>query len=415
MPSLPSPSSPSLSLDPSVVHGRHTEIAALAELLSARRRVVLHGPEGAGKSTLAAAAATRWREADGEHRVVSLSLASGADAGWVVDSMGILLSGPEFTRLPRERRLAAVLKAVTARPTLVVWDHLDRVLASPWAREGATLRPVLELGVELTQAGRTRLLVVGREGDLGYVPYQPSRRVEIVGLGPLDAAAARAVAAAAGAAPEPADEAVRAAEGNPLALRLLLAAGAGAPPVADASGGPVERAFACFHAALDGGERRALAALAPFRDGAAREAWDAAAGPLAERLERAGLAAGETLPGGGRCVALHDVLPALVRDHAGADALADAEERHRRAYLALAYEWGGGGSSAYPALALRETPNLLLALARTLESDRDQVAALADALQELLGEPPAGAPTLIERVLSTAAGLGLAALHPVGA
>ncbi|HEX7243372.1 MAG TPA: ATP-binding protein [Longimicrobiaceae bacterium] len=408
MPSFFSP-----ALEPSAVHGREAELSALAELLSARRRVVVHGPAGIGKTTLAAAAARRWREAGEAQQVIYLSLASCADAAWVVDAMGVLLTGPEFSALPRERRLPAVLKAVSSRPMVVVWDHLDRVLSSPWSGGLAALRPILELGVELTQAGRTRLIVVDREGDLGYVPYQPSRRVEVFGVGPLDAAGAGALAV--GAAPALAERAVDAAGGNPLALRVLLAGGAGAPLMKGEPGDPLERALGRFWATLDESTRLGVSTLAPQLDGAVEDAWRSVSGADSDHspvwmslLERTGLAQGAPVPGVGRYVSFHDGLTAFLRPRVDARALAGAEERHRRTYMALAYEWSGGGSPWYPALVLRELPNLLVAFARTLEHDHDHVAALVDALQELLGPPPPEAPTLIERVLSTAEALDLA-------
>ncbi|HEU4454567.1 MAG TPA: ATP-binding protein [Longimicrobium sp.] len=397
---------------PAAVHGRRDELAALAELLSARRRVVLHGPAGIGKTTLALAAARRWCEAGEAERVVYLSLASGADATWAVDAMGVLLAGPEFIRLRRDLRPPALLKAAAARPVVVIWDHLDRVPSPPWEGGDAVLRAILELGVELTQTGRTRLIVAGREGDLRYVPYQPSRRVEVVGVGPLDDDGARELAA--GAPPALAEESVAAAEGNPLALRLLLAAGADAPAREGPAGTPLARAFDRFRLGLDEPAAHGLAALAALRDGAAGDAFRAVCGDpagLLDRLERAGLARGAPLPDGGRYLSFHEALPALLEPAADPGALAEAEERQRRTYLELAYAWSGGESPWHPALALRELPNLLLAFARTLESDHDDVAALADTLQELLGPPPPQAPTLIQRVLTTADALGVHPAH----
>jgi hypothetical protein len=388
------------TLEPAAVHGREAELAALAELLSARRRVVLHGPAGIGKTTLAAAAAHRFRATGEAAQVVCLSLSSGADVAWVVDAMGVLLEGPAFIELPQARRLPAVLKAVASRPTLVVWDHLDRVLGAPWSGETAALRPILELGVELTQAGRTRLIVVGREGDLGYVPYQPSRRVEVLEVGPLDAAGAGALAAPA---------LLEAAGGNPLALRLLAAGGA-----ADAAvrGDPLEGAFTRFWASLDEPARQGISALATLRDGGAEEALRSIVGAepaLSALLERAGLACRAPAEGAGPYLSLHDSLRTLLPAPT-----AEAEELHRRAYMELGYQWSSGESPWHRALVLRELPNLLIAFARSLEEDRDHVAALADALQEIMGPPPPGVPTLNQRVLSTAGAMGLAVAHPVG-
>lgn len=367
----------------------------------------MHGPAGIGKTALALAAAARVCETGGAERSVYLSLASGADAAWVVDSLGLLLVGPEFTSLPRDRRLLALYKAAATQQTVMIWDHADRALRSPWASAGTTLRPILELGVELTQTGRTRLLVVGRQGDLDYVPYQPSRRVEVVGVGPLDAASAEEMAAAAGAGPS-AGEVAAASAGNPLAVRLLSAAGA---PPADAAPGrdPLELAFDRFWSSLSDAERRGLSAAAALHDGASEEVWSFVTGgaPGLDALERAGLASGDPLAGAERYLAFPDGLHALLAPRADALALEEGRERHRQRYMELAYEWSGGESPAYPGLVLRELPNLLLAFARSVGDDQDLVAALTDTLQELLGAPPRGAPTMIQRVLSAAETLGV--------
>lgn len=252
--------------------GRDEDMAVVLDALRTASLVTLMGPGGIGKTSLAVAVARRWHEQHGG-RVCFVALDEVSSSDEVADAVAEALGVAE----PADGDLrAAVVSAVGARPTLLVLDNCEHVLAGAAALAGA-------FG---SSSPTTHLLATSRE-RLGAVrehlhPVEPLdpvhdgaalfvRRANAVAPG-LDLDADRSVV----------EEVCRQLDGVPLAIELAAArirtltptqllerlgdrfrllADRGARTARQAT---LEGAVAWSHDLLDADEQRLFARLAVF-------------------------------------------------------------------------------------------------------------------------------------------------------
>lgn len=308
--------------------GRAVELAALEAATRDHRLVTLHGPGGIGKTTLVQA----WQAEARSQRVAFVDLEPDRSAEDVSAAVA-LAAGAN----PGEESLPALALARAGELALVL-DNAESVVE--------VLRRLLPAW--LAAAPRLRVVVTSRV-LLGL-------RVEhVLRVGPLAPDHARLLfATRAGAAPDDplTAEVVRALDGVPLAIELAARRARWLPlghllellrrhelPLADPSPDRPERhhTLDAAHAAcwdgLDADQRRAVAALTPFRAAIAADAARAVIGPAAlDRLQE--LADRSWLqravgPGAGE-LRLLAATRQFVRDHADAPHLRDAEVAHGR-------------------------------------------------------------------------------------
>ena len=227
--------------------GRGREMARLEGALRGARGngiVVLSGPEGIGKSTLAAHAA-RWLVRVGRFsQVVYTSFVGGGYPEVAVHDLGARLLGEHYDPASSDL-LQSVERALDDTPTLIIWDHLESILpGGPFAfsaqasgvagaQGGGPLAELLALGVRFAGIGSSRLVVISDRAELPHPDYVLDRlslSMELFGLDPVDAPDLLAPpgtdsereASLLRSAAADVQTLVRALNGHPLALAVLV-------------------------------------------------------------------------------------------------------------------------------------------------------------------------------------------------
>jgi DNA-binding winged helix-turn-helix (wHTH) protein/tetratricopeptide (TPR) repeat protein len=234
------------ALAPDLV-GREGEVAeALARLTSGRRRVVVHGPPGIGKSAVLRAVAAAWSLRVRRSAVLPVDLEGVQDAreaeGRLVAALGMEdLKRDEVVQRalgahgPLLLSLDGVLPPALAQRVERWLDAVDTLHVVAGAREAVPGWPVVELS--------------------GLVPNEARKLLERVAGRPLDAGA---------------DRICRRVDGNPMALELL---GKGLRTAStddlfrrlEVPLTPLRRAWKAALEDLSDAEHRSVLALSPFR------------------------------------------------------------------------------------------------------------------------------------------------------
>ncbi|MBN1955471.1 MAG: tetratricopeptide repeat protein [Anaerolineae bacterium] len=412
------------------VQGRAGELLQLERALAEYRIVVLHGPDGVGKTTLAAEAG-RWFYRTGRFPggAVYVSFEHGGSLAQLCNWVGqAIRQEPNFT-LGEGSAVEQVAGLLREYPTLVILDCFDAVLSPHSSLPPEEVRALLDavwtwgvgarsMASPADQSQRSRVLIVVQDtafGDRRFVPSRVCAHVELAGLTPL---AALELAAAVfdvlaidrmAVSQSELDELMDCVGRHPLPLCMLLSTlrhhppaellasleGAGAAPAQDEA---LDVAWAAW-SFLNGEHRAVIADLAVFRGGAVESrileivqadpgAWQAAR----TELEHAALLAAETLPRVNSPFlrfhpALHPYLAAQVAD----DRRAALEERYWQVYAQLApllHRADTQTSREAQALAVRELPNLrrafeLIVAAGDEETATELALAIAHFLERL--------------------------------
>jgi len=156
-----------------------------------QRVMLLHGPGGIGKTELAKAFGRWWRDTGAvaePNLLIWHSFEPGSasfDLQAVLSTIGPQIVGTDFELLKPDERRERVLKGLTARRVLVVWDNFESAHSMP---DPTTATPVLDQAgcdelltflADVAAGGRSAVLITSRcpEPWLGDL-----RRIPVIGL-----------------------------------------------------------------------------------------------------------------------------------------------------------------------------------------------------------------------------------------